>query len=137
MSDGLKTGISGALAIGIPEVMTIAAIAIMGRAGHERIKAWAARLLPRIELDRDIGPVRHAIGLVLFVVPLLLGLIMPYVLLKRPLAQDLALALHAGGDLMFLISVFVLGGDFWEKLRGLFVRTARITPTPTASTKRP
>jgi len=26
---------------------------------------------------------------------------------------------------MFLTSLFVLGGDFWDKLRALFVRRAR------------
>jgi len=26
---------------------------------------------------------------------------------------------------MFLISLFVLGGDFWDKLRSLFVRESR------------
>lgn len=27
------------------------------------------------------------------------------------------------GDLMLIASFFVLGGDFWNKLRALFVRT--------------
>jgi hypothetical protein len=29
------------------------------------------------------------------------------------------------GDLIFIGSFFVLGGDFWDKLRSLFVRTAK------------
>ena len=30
------------------------------------------------------------------------------------------------GDVMFLISLFVLGGGFWDKLRALFVRDAYV-----------
>jgi len=26
-----------------------------------------------------------------------------------------------GGDIMFLIALFVLGGEFWDKLKSLFV----------------
>jgi hypothetical protein len=30
-------------------------------------------------------------------------------------------------DAAFLASLFLLGGDFWDKLRSLFVREARVT----------
>jgi hypothetical protein len=29
------------------------------------------------------------------------------------------------GDLMFIATLFVLGGDFWDKLRALFVHGAK------------
>ena len=29
------------------------------------------------------------------------------------------------GDLLLLVSLFVLGGDFWDKLRSLFIHSAR------------
>jgi hypothetical protein len=29
------------------------------------------------------------------------------------------------GDLMFVASFFVLGGDFWDKLRALFIQGAK------------
>jgi len=29
------------------------------------------------------------------------------------------------GDVMFVVSLFVLGGDFWDKVRALFVYDAR------------
>jgi hypothetical protein len=32
---------------------------------------------------------------------------------------------HVGGDVVFVTSLFVLGGDFWDKLRSLFVHGAR------------
>ena len=36
-----------------------------------------------------------------------------------------ALWWHVGGDVVFFSSLFVLGGDFWDKLRALFVHGAR------------
>ena len=30
-------------------------------------------------------------------------------------------------DVIFIASLFVLGGDFWDKLHALFVREARVT----------
>ncbi|MNL83943.1 hypothetical protein D3C87_2117440 [compost metagenome] len=30
------------------------------------------------------------------------------------------------GDLMFFASFFVLGGNFWEKIRALFIRGSRV-----------
>jgi hypothetical protein len=31
-----------------------------------------------------------------------------------------------GGDLIFLVSLFVLGGDFWDKIRALFVYSDKV-----------
>jgi hypothetical protein len=34
--------------------------------------------------------------------------------------------MQALGDLMFVGSFFVLGGNFWDKVHALFVRKARV-----------
>ena len=31
-----------------------------------------------------------------------------------------------GGDLILLASLFVLGGDFWDKIRSLFIHDAEV-----------
>ncbi len=53
------------------------------------------------------------------------GLGSPYLahLLPGEDSNDLWLAI--AGDVMLLASVFVLGGEFWDKLRALFVHEAR------------
>ena len=33
---------------------------------------------------------------------------------------------QAMGDLVFVASLFVLGGDFWDKVRALFVHDANV-----------
>ena len=35
------------------------------------------------------------------------------------------LYVNLGADFLFLASLFVLGGDFWDKLRALFIYDAR------------
>ena len=30
------------------------------------------------------------------------------------------------GDIILLLSLFVLGGNFWDKLRALFIRDAKV-----------
>ena len=40
---------------------------------------------------------------------------------------------ECGGDLLLLTSLFVLGGDFWDKLRALFFHQAKAVFPQTTS----
>ena len=31
-----------------------------------------------------------------------------------------------GGDILFLVGLFVIGGDFWDKIRSLFVHDSEV-----------
>lgn len=80
------------------------------------------------------APVVHALDLsepwpgilsvlVMFVVPILLAWGTPY--LAAVTSETFVRTPHAiAGDVVFLASFFVLGGDFWDKIRSLFVRRA-------------
>jgi len=124
-SIGVKSFLSGFLAFGIPEIFILIAIAIMGKQGYEFFKLKVGQFLkPLLPPDRVSRP-RYRLGLVLFVIPLLFGFFEPYLAyffqpLRNPISWYLSL------DLVFLISLFVLGGDFWDKLRGLFDHNATI-----------
>jgi len=63
--------------------------------------------------------------LILFVILISLGWIAPYVsyLISELITHRLIFAIV--GDLILLISLFVLGGDFWDKLRALFIYDAK------------
>jgi hypothetical protein len=69
---------------------------------------------------------RHVIGLVMFCVPLISAMLEPYVDYLWPGLRPNLWQLQALGDLMLIASFFVLGGDFWNKIRALFVRTAKV-----------
>ena len=116
---------AGLLFFPIPEVFDVSAIAVLGKPGWEWLKAKLFGVLRRAAPPDQVGVTRYRIGLVMFVLPLLMGWLGPYIADRLPeLIQSRWL--QVGGDLLFLSSFVVLGGDFWDKLRALFVRGARV-----------
>jgi hypothetical protein len=82
-------------------------------------------MVPSTEVE--IGPLRHRIGLVMFCLPLISSFLEPYIDAVAPGLRPNSWALQMLGDALLIGSFFVLGGNFWEKLRALFIRTARVT----------
>ena len=119
-----KTTLSGLLLLGIPELFTVAAVAILGKPGFEYLKGilfgWFRKLAP----PDAVGPGRYRTGLAMFLLPLLFGWISIYVPNLIPGFADHPMVFAITGDVMFLASLFVLGGDFWDKIRALFVHGA-------------
>jgi len=72
-----------------------------------------------------VGRTRYRAGLVMFTAPILLGWFGPYLHHYLPGFDTHPMRWHVGGDVVFVASFFVLGGEFWDKLRGLFVHGAR------------
>jgi hypothetical protein len=122
---GWKTALSGALAVGVPEVMMVVAAAVMGKEGFAELKRRLGRFFARHGPPQQVSRVRYRVGLVMFALPLLLGWLGPYVHHHLPGYGDHALWWNLGGDLVFVASLFVLGGEFWDKLRALVVHGAR------------
>lgn len=125
LSAAWKTIISGALAVGVPEVMMLLATAVMGKEGFAELKRRVGGFFRRYGPPDTVGPARYRIGLVMFAAPLVLALLGPYLHDHLPGFDSHAMWWHIGGDLVFVSSLFVLGGDFWDKLRALFVHGAR------------
>ncbi len=123
---GWKTAIAGALAIGIPEVFSIIAIAIMGRAGFEVIKSRFYSFIKRHGPPDRVSKMRYRVGLVMFVLPLLFGWLGLYFAHYIPAYEANRLMINITGDLVLISSLLVLGGDFWDKIRGLFIHDAVI-----------
>jgi len=126
LSPGLKSTLSGLLLLGIPELAIFITIAILGKAGFTYLKQRLFGLLKRAAPVDAVSPTRYRIGLVLFCLPLLMGWLAPYVSDLIPRHGDYHIALAIAGDGLLVLGLFVLGGDFWDKLRGLFVHKARI-----------
>ena len=122
---GWKTAIAGALAVGVPEIMMVVAAAVMGKEGFARLKSQFGRLLKRYGPPEQVGRTRYHIGLVMFAAPILLGWFGPYLQHYLPGFDTHPMWWHVGGDVVFVASFFVLGGEFWDKLRALFVHGAR------------
>ena len=55
-----------------------------------------------------------------------MGILLPYLVDVLAFIPENFLAISIGGDFLLLVSLVVLGGDYWDKLRGLFNRNAKI-----------
>ena len=121
-----KTIISGLLAVGIPEVFTVAAIAVMGKSGFNLIKERIFSFLKKHGPPDRVSLTRYRVGLVMFVLPIVFGWLGPYGAYRIPGYETHRFAVSLIGDLMFVASLFVLGGDFWDKVRALFAHGARV-----------
>ena len=121
-----KAIISGALAVGIPEVFSIVAIAIMGKAGFNYIKARVFGFLKKHGPPDRVSLTRYRIGLLMFVLPVVFGWLGPYGAHLIPGYETQRFVVSLIGDGMFVASLFVLGGDFWDKIRSLFIHNDRV-----------
>lgn len=121
-----KTIISGALAVGIPELFSIVAIAIMGKPGFNYIKERFFAFLKKHGPADRVGRTRYRIGLVMFLLPIFFGWLAPYAPHLIPGYEPHRFAVNLAGDVLFISSLFVLGGDFWDKVRALFSHEAKV-----------
>jgi len=112
--------VSGGLLIGA-EVLGWLAIAIMGKPGYEFIKTRVFGYVKQYGPAKTVSPGRYRVGLVLFFAPILFGWLAPYMSELFPGLTQYALPAAIAGDVLWLAGIFVLGGDFWAKIRALFV----------------
>jgi hypothetical protein len=117
--------VSGVMLVGA-EVLGILAVAVMGKSGYAFIKNRVFGFLKQYGPPAEVSRTRYIIGLVMFAVPVVFGWLAPYAadLIPGYLGNEFTYAIV--GDLLLLVSLFVLGGDFWDKLRALFIRGAKV-----------
>lgn len=123
LAGGQAATFSGALLVAA-EVIGLGAVAVMGKSGYQFIKSRVFAFFRRHGPPKKVSRARYTVGLVMFAVPVLFGWGSFYVLgpiLELGL-EPVVVAL--GGDILLLASLFVLGGEFWDKLRSLFVHDA-------------
>jgi hypothetical protein len=126
LSAGFKSVLTGLLALGIPELFMIIAAAILGKQGYQYLKQSLLKLLKRYGPPEKVSKTRYTVGLILFILPLIVGWGMPYFGEKISFYNDHRLIINIVFDAMLIVSIFVLGGEFWDKLRGLFVWGATV-----------
>jgi hypothetical protein len=107
------------------EIILVPAVALMGKDNFERIWAGAMRLLKTLKPVGNVGRTRYTVGLYMLVGPPLYARIASYAPSWLPENYVLRVGVNLGLDLVTLASLFVLGGDFWDKVRALFVHDAR------------
>lgn len=104
-------------------LLVLAAIAVLGKPGFLYIKSLFVRRVATLAPAREVGPLRHRIGIVMFCLPFIFDWIETYAIRLAALFGN-RIWVDVGGDLLLIASLFVLGGNFWDKLHALFVREA-------------
>ena len=123
---GMSAGTIAATTAGIAianKVILLLAIGVMGKAGFAALKA---KLFHSLAPPREVSQMRYRIGLVLFCFPLLQGLLETWASHLAPHLVANRLWVDFLMDGILIASLFVLGGNFWDKLRAIFSYNARV-----------
>src|SRR5262249_9089801 len=120
-----KTVVSSILLFGF-EIVLVPAVALMGKDNFERIWSAAMQFLKTLKPAGAVGRTRYKWGLYMLVCPTLYAWIASYAPSWLPEDYALRVLVNVGLDLITLASLFVLGGDFWDKVRALFLHDARV-----------
>lgn len=128
LSGTTTASLSGALLVSA-EVLGILAVAVMGKPGYLYIKSRVLGFLKQYGPPKEVSRARYNVGLAMFSVPILFGWAVPYTHELIPGFAGHPLAYAIGGDILLVASLFVLGGDFWHKVRSLFVYSDKVCST--------
>ena len=123
LSGTLTASLSGGLLVA-GEILGVSAVAVVGKSGFAFIKSKVFGWLRQYGPPNKVSRLRYRIGLVMFCAPLLFAWLSVYAAKAIPGFTQNPLPYALGGDLLLLASLFVLGGDFWDKVRALFVHNA-------------
>lgn len=124
LSAAMTTSVSGAVLVGA-DVLLVVAAAVMGKSGYAYIKNRAFGFLKQYAPPKKVSRARYNIGFVIFAIPILFGWFSPYAGTLVPGYEGNEITFAVAGDLLLLVSLFVLGGDFWDKLRALSIYEAK------------
>lgn len=125
LSTAWKTMFSGFLLVGAPEVFTVAAIAFLGKDGFNYLKARALALVKRAAPSTRVSRARYRIGLFLLLPHVVFAYLISYAPEIIPGYDVYRIHINLTADALLIATLFILGGDFWDKLQALFVYEAR------------
>jgi hypothetical protein len=126
----MKVAIAGLLLFGLPMALVLVVVALLGQPAFLFLRSRIAKKhLP----PAPVSVLRYRIGLVLLVLPVLVSWITPLAVVHVPGIGARRVLIGAAADGVLLLSLFVLGGEFWDKVHALFdYRTRAIPDTPVA-----
>jgi len=120
LDNAWKSLLSGILLVGLPEILMLVSVAILGADGYRFLKEKLWALLKKTAPSAKVSRPRYITGLVLFILPLVYAWLEPYIGGLNHWLQNNHMIFNITGDLLFVSSLYILGGDFWDKLRALF-----------------
>jgi hypothetical protein len=125
LSTAQSTLLAGVLLAGGPEVLCILAVALLGRDTFRYFTHRVMAALRRAVIDQPASKARYYAGLVVILVSWLPSYIYAYAPAVMP-GKNVRIYVLAAMDLAFVVSVFLMGGEFWEKVRRIFIYEGKI-----------
>ena len=111
-------------------IMKLSCVAVLGKPSYLWIKYKFWHLFVKVTQPHEVTRTRYTIGLIMFCLPIIPNYVMSFAPQFIAEAYEVRLIINICIDALFVISLFVLGGDFWDKLRALFVYTAKVQFKP-------
>ena len=112
-STATTTFITGMFLIGAPELFFVLGVFLAGKdaVGLLKQKLW-----------KPAGKIRYLLGLALFVICILINWVCVYIELTEVFPYNLyvQLCLMATFDLLLILSMFIMGPEFFIKIRSIF-----------------
>lgn len=129
-----KTGMTVALFVIVPKILIVSIVMVVGKAGFAYLKSVIYRHVAHAAAPfappKRVTLRRYRIGLVIFTLALLEPLFMPYLEKAFPGLTERHPSWDWIADAALILSIFILGGDFWDKLRALYVHGATVQFPP-------
>ena len=125
LTTSVKATLTTLLVVVVPKLFLVGAIAILGKPGFAYLKSVIFGFFKKAAPPAVVGPWRYRLGLAMFLFPFFLGLLLTYFGPVLPGGAEATPRYEKLGDVIQILSLFILGGDFWDKLRALFVRNAK------------
>ncbi len=120
----MKTVVIGILTFGGPEILAVLAVAVLGKEAFDLLAGKIFGVLGHLAPKGSVSRHRYKIGLFLFVFSFVPSYILSYCPTLVPENPPWRIISCICADIMLVASLFILGGDFWDKLRALFVYDA-------------
>jgi len=117
--------LGGGLVAGAPEVLMLLAAALLGRQNFDRIVGSAKKFFFTTFFASPVSRRRYYAGLAVCVLSIVPLYVAGYASSWMP-AGNSRIVVLAAADLAFILSIFVMGGEFWEKFRRLFVWEGKV-----------
>ena len=123
-STAVTASISGTILVAA-EILGVTAVAVMGKSGYMYNKKRVFGFLKQHGPPDEVSRLRYTVGLFMFCIPVLFGWLSIYTFKWVPGLTTHPYVYALGGDILLLASFFVLGGNFWDKIRALFIHSAK------------
>jgi hypothetical protein len=126
LSGAWKNTLYGFLIVGGPEICSFASIAFFGKEGFDYIKSRIFAFFKSVAPQARVSRTRYRIGLVMWALLAVFGVFIYYAPDIIPGYDENRIVMNLVADFLFIVSFFVLGGEFWDKFRALFIYDAKV-----------